>query len=313
MTFQLPKNELGIPELGVGSGTYYFKRSADASANEHLVSILTSAVKEGLNHLDSAECYGNDVELKGSLSKILDSGIKREDVFITDKYFAGDGSYTSHSTSLNPYDRLKKLTEELNTPYVDLYLLHTPFIKKGVHGFDLKEAWKFMQQAKDEGLAKIIGVSNFAVEDIKEIWDTTAQNPQVNQIEFNAFLQNQTPGIYDYCKSNNIVIEAYCPFAPVRNGDLTQGAGLKFAEYLKTLSEKYNKSFMTILFRWVIQRGVIPITTTSKVERFAEMKEVFGWELDASEVDEITKLGSQYKPVLRKFWKPEFGKYDAEL
>jgi diketogulonate reductase-like aldo/keto reductase len=313
MSFTLPKNELGIPELGIGSGTYYFKREKGLPANEKLVSIFTTAIKEGFIHLDSAECYGNDIELKEALKKVLDSGIKRENIFITDKYFSGDGSYTSHSEYANPYDRLKKLTSEIGTPYIDLYLLHAPFIKKETHGFDLKEAWNYMQQAKDEGLAKIIGVSNFTVDDIKQIWDVTATNPQVNQIEFNAFLQNQTPGIVEFCQSNNIVVEAYSPLAPITSADLTQGPGLNFGQYLESLAVKYQKTKMEILLRWVIQRGIVPITTTSKVERFTEMKGIFGWELDISEVDEISKLGSEYKPVFRKYWKPEFGKYDNEL
>lgn len=314
MSFALPKNELGIPLLGIGSGTHYYKKSSDLPPNPKLISIFATALEKGFVHLDSAECYGNDVELKEALKNVLSKGeIKREDVFITDKYYVGDGSYTVRSAYANPYDRIKKLTEEIGTPYVDLYLIHAPFIKKETHGFDLKEAWKYMQQAYNEGLAKRIGVSNFTVGDIEEIWNTTETNPQVNQIEFNAFLQNQTPHIVDFCKSHGIVIEAYSPLAPLTSANLTEGPGLVFAKYLDSLAGKYSKTKMEILLRWVIQRGIVPITTTSKVERFEEMKGIFGWELAPSEVDEITKLGLDYKPVFRKYWKPEFGKFDAEL
>lgn len=314
MSFKLPVDELGIPLLGIGSGTYFFKRDSNAGANEQLVNIFSSAVKEGFIHLDSAEIYGNDLELNETLKNVLSSGeIKREDLFITDKFFVGDGSFTKRSSFANPYDRIKKFNEYLNTPYVDLYLLHAPFIKSETHGYSLKEAWKFMQQAYDEGLAKRIGISNFTVDDIKEILDTTKINPQVNQIEFNAFLQNQTPEIVQFCKSNNIVVEAYSPLAPLTGADLSQGAGLKFAEYLDQLAEKYSKTKTQILLRWVIQMGIVPITTTSKVERLIELKGVFGWELEASDVEEITKLGAAYKPVYRKYWKPEFSKFDEIL
>lgn len=311
MSFVLPKNNSGIPLLGIGSGTYYFKRSAEEPTNPQLVNIFSTALKDGFIHLDSAECYKNDEELKESLDKVLSStDIKREDIFITDKYFAGDGTYTSHSSYANPYDRIKSFNEFLNTPYTDLYLLHAPFIKKESHGFDLKEAWKFMQQALDEGLVKYIGVSNFAVEDIEEIWGTTKTNPQVNQIEFNAFLQNQTPGIVDYCKSKDIVIEAYSPLAPLTSGDLTSGPGLEFIKFIDELGSKYKKTRTQILLRWVIERGIVPITTTSKVERFEELKGIFDWSLSSEDVDAISKLGSEYKPSLRKYWKPEYSKFD---
>ena len=311
MTFKLPRDKLGIPLLGIGSGTYYYKRSPDLPPNEQLVSIFTTAVEKGFVHLDSAEVYGNDAELKASLHKLLASGkVKREDIFITDKYFAGDGSYTAHSKYKNPYERLTQLLADLDTPYVDLYLLHAPFIKKETHGFDLKEAWAFLQQAHDEGLAKRIGVSNFAVDDLKQIWDTTKTNPQVNQIEFNAFLQEQTPGIVEFSQSKGIVVEAYSPLSPITAADLTQGAGLHFAEYLDSLASKYAKTRLQVLLRWVIQRDIVPVTTTSKPERFAEFEGVFGWQLDAAEVAQLSQLGAAYKPPFRKYWKPEYGKYD---
>lgn len=311
MEFELPKSENGIPLLGIGSGTFYFKREKNLPANPKLVHTFKTAIESGFTHLDSAECYGNDIELKETLQSILSTGkFAREDIFITDKYFAGDGSYTIHSEAANPYDRIKKLLEVLNTPYIDLYLIHAPFIKKEVHGFDLKEAWGYMQQAYDEGLVKKIGVSNFTVEDIKEIWDTTAVNPQVNQIEFSAFLQNQTPGIVEFCQSNSILVEAYSPLSPITSADINDGPGLIFNNYLERVAEKYEKTKLQVLLRWVLQRGIIPITTTSKDERFKEFMGIFGWEMEKSEVDEITKLGNDYKPPFRKYWKPEFGKFD---
>ncbi|ONH72202.1 NADPH-dependent conjugated polyketone reductase C1 [Pichia kudriavzevii] len=309
MTFKLPTDKSGIPLIGIGSGTYYYKKDKHAPVNEQLVKIFTTAVKEGFVHLDSAEVYGNDAELRDALKQLVGGGFKREDIFITDKYYAGDGSYSAHSPFSNPYERIKSLVKELNTSYVDLYLLHAPFIKKESHGFDLKEAWKYLQQAKDEGLAKRIGVSNFGVEDLKEIIGTTATDPEVNQIEYNAFLQNQTPGIVEFSQSHNIAVEAYSPLAPITSGDLTQGKGLEFAKYLEELGAKYGKTNTQILLRWVIQTNVIPITTTSKVERLQELKGVFGWELEASEVSKISELGKAYG-TLRKYWKPEYSKYD---
>ncbi|TID23837.1 hypothetical protein CANINC_003129 [Pichia inconspicua] len=313
MAFKLPKTESGVPLLGIGSGTAYYKQSADAPPNPQLIKIFETAVKEGFTHLDSAECYGNDAELKAALENVTKQGVSRDEIFITDKYYSGDASHSIHSKYANPYDRIKKLTEELGTPYIDLYLLHSPFVSKEVNGFDLKEAWKYVQQALDDGLVKMIGVSNFRVEDIEEIWNTTKTNPQVNQIEFNAFLQNQTPGIVQFCQSHGILVEAYSPLAPLTTADLTKGAGLEFDQFLTELSKKYSKTKTQLLLRWVIQQNIVPITTTSKVERFEEYKGIFEFELAESDVEKIKELGNAYKPVIRKYWIPEFGHYDAEL
>ncbi|GMM32221.1 aldo-keto reductase superfamily protein [Martiniozyma asiatica (nom. inval.)] len=311
MTF-LTKSKIGIPQLGFGSGTVYFQGpTPTAPPNEELIKMQINAVENGFIHLDSAECYGNDRELKQSLNTLFKSGVVgREDLFITEKYFAGDGTFTYHSASINPYERIKKFLSDTDLEYADLYLLHAPFIKKESHGFDLKEAWKFMQQCQDEGLAKIIGVSNFRVEDLKEIWDSTKTNPQVNQIEFSPFLQNQTPGIYDWCKSHNVEIEAYSPLGPLTKGDLTQGAGLEFKKYIDEISAKYVKTAGQVILRWVIDKDVIPISTSTKPSRLEELKGAFGWSLEKSEVDKISQLGSKYNPVLRQYWLKEFSHYD---
>lgn len=311
MTF-IETGSHGIPLLGFGSGTYYFKEDGDNEVNQVLVNMQIAALKAGFTHMDSAECYGNDRELRESLQVVINDGTyKREDLFITEKYYSGaNGSYEGHSKSANPYARLQKFLEDVNTPYVDLYLLHAPFIQKETHGFDLKGAWKFMQQCKDEGLAKRIGVSNFEVKDLEEIWGSTETNPEVNQIEYNAFLQDQTPGVVEFCRKNNVILEAYSPLGPLYKGDLTQGVGLQFKILLEALSNKYHRSENQILLRWVIEEGIIPISTTSKQERLEELKGVFGWKMDKEDVEKIETLGKQYKPTLRQWWIPEFKKYD---
>lgn len=311
MNFELPKSENGIPLMGIGSGTAYYKRSSNLPFNEKLVNIFTTAIENGFVHLDSAEIYDNDQELKETLKRTLtNKKIKREDIFITDKYYIGDESYKSLSSFKNPYTRIKYLLKTLETPYIDLFLIHSPFIKRETHGFDLKEAWKYMQKCYDEGLVKKIGVSNFTVDNIQEIWDTTKTNPMVNQIEFSAFLQNQTPGIVEFCQSRGITIEAFSPLSPITVADTSKGAGLNFISYLDQLAKKYSKTRTQVLLRWIIQMGIIPITTTSKIERFEEYKGIFNWSLNSSEIQQIASLGSAYKPAFRKYWKPEFDKYN---
>ncbi|ODV86110.1 hypothetical protein CANARDRAFT_231426 [[Candida] arabinofermentans NRRL YB-2248] len=309
MSSKIPKLASGIPKLGFGSGTYYFKYGND-TIDENLVSILTKALTSGVTHIDSAECYNTDYEVAKAIKQ---SKLPRSDIWITDKYFAGDSSYTVKSKEDDPYHHLVAALKRLDTPYVDLYLIHSPFIKTDVHGFDLSKAWGFMERCKKEGLAKHIGVSNFGVEDLKVIIDKKDSLPiEFNQIEFNAFLQNQTPGVVEFCKENNIQLEAYSPLGPLYKGDLKTGVGKLFDEYLDTLVKKYNRSKTQILLHWVAAIGIVPITTTSKESRLAEFLEVFeGFELTPEEVEKITEIGKSYKPVLRQYWKPEYSKYDS--
>ncbi|ODV82694.1 hypothetical protein CANARDRAFT_178283 [[Candida] arabinofermentans NRRL YB-2248] len=223
---------------------------------------LTKALTNGITHIDSAECYNTDYEVAKAIKQ---SKLLRSDIWITDKYFAED----------DPYQHLVAALKRLDTPYVYLYLLHSPFIKIKFRGFDLSEAWGFMERCKKEGMAKNFGVSNFGVEDLK-----------FNQIVFNAFLQNQTPG-------NNIQLEPYSPLGPLYKGDLKAGAG-------KT----------QILLHWVSAFGIVQIAITSKETRLAEFLDIFdGFELTPEEIEQITDIGKTYKPVLRQCWKPEYSKF----
>ncbi|ODV63931.1 Aldo/keto reductase, partial [Ascoidea rubescens DSM 1968] len=209
--FVLSNTDAKIPAIGYGTGTKWYKYGRD-EIDEKLVSNLVKAVDYGFVHIDGAEVYNTDSETGLALKKIKKS---RESIWITNKYFAGDGSYKARSTEANPYEAIKAGLKRLQIEYIDLYLLHAPFIKKETHGFSKVEAWKYLEKAYEEGLVKNIGVSNFSVEDLKEILEEAKYKPQVNQIEYSAYLQNQTPGIYDFAQENGILLEAYSPLAPL--------------------------------------------------------------------------------------------------
>ncbi|KAH3662422.1 hypothetical protein OGAPHI_005674 [Ogataea philodendri] len=302
----IPKTSSGIPKLAFGCGTYYYKYGNN-TVDEKLVAMIKATLAKGVVHIDSAEVYNVDKELGLALAE---SHLPREDYFITDKYFAGTSSYDARSKEANPYLHLKAFLERVNIPYVDLYLLHSPFIKKETHGFSLSESWKFMEQCKREGLAKRIGVSNFAIEHLEEILKVANEKPEVNQIEYNAYLQNQSPGIVEFSQKNGILLEAYSPLGPITKGDKTSGVGKEFDDYLTSLESKYGKTKTQILLNWVEKKGIIPITTTSKESRLDEFLDVFSFDLTPEEVETITKIGAQYKPPLRQHWVPEYGKYD---
>lgn len=287
-------NGNSIPAIGYGTGSKWFK-AGQSQIDTNLINNVELAVKEGFTHVDGAQVYNTDQEIGQALKNL---GLPRDKVFLTDKYFPGthDGKNVSQT---NPYESLKKSLARFQLDYVDLYLIHTPYVSKETHGFDLAQAWKYLEQAVDEGLAKNIGVSNFTVENLKTIIDSRIK-PVVNQIEFSAYLQNQTPGIVEFAQKNGILIEAYGPLGP-----LTKGKGGPLDEVLTKLTSKYNKNEGQILLRWVLQNGVLPITTSSNRERVKAYLDIFDFELDSEDVAEITKVGAQKK--LRQFFE-EFNK-----
>lgn len=292
-------NGNSIPAVGYGTGTKWFKLGRD-EIDTSLVQTLKLALSKGFVHIDGAEVYNTDQEIGQALE-----GQDRKKLFLTDKFFAGNGTYQSRSPHGLPYESLKwHLANQLKTDYVDLYLLHSPFIKKESHGYSLQEAWQSAEKAYEEGLAKNIGVSNFSVDHLKEILEIAKVKPVVNQIEFNPYLQDQTPGVVEFSQKNGILIEAYSPLGPI-----TKGEPGELTKYLDTLASKYKKSPAQVLLRWTIERGVLPVTTSGKEERIIQYVDLFDFELASDEVEEITSLGKKH-PVLRQFWEKEYAEYN---
>lgn len=287
---------LTIPAVAYGAGTKWFKMGT-TDISEPLIESSKYALTHGFKHIDGALVYGTDVEVGKAIS-----AVDRSTIFVTNKYFP---SLPIMKTPYgNPIVSLREQLKALQTDHVDLYLLHHPFIDKNTDGFDLVEAWKFMEQAVEEGLTKYIGVSNFAVEDLKLILDNSRVKPVVNQIEFNAYLQNQTPGIVKFCQENDILVLGYSPLAPLflaEKGELN--------DYLDELSKKYSKSPAQLLLRWVLQNGVLPVTTSGNEERIVQFNDLFNFELTSEEFSKITEIGKSH-PTLRKYWKEEYGKFN---
>lgn len=289
-----------IPAIGYGLGTKWYKQGVD-KIDENVVFHLKQAIDAGLTHIDGAEVYNTNRECGLALKKV---DVPREKLYITNKFIPKNTKDDSSSPLKDPYDALKEDLKQFGVDYVNLYLIHCPFIEKERNGYTLVEAWNRLEKALDDGLTKSIGVSNFRVEDIEEILQSKPKyTPVVNQIEFNAYLQNQTPGIVDYCKKHNILVEAYSPLGPV-----TKGRPGPLDDTLVELSKKYNKTESQILLRWVLQQGILPITTSSNKERLVQSLEIFNFDLSKEDVDTISRLGTQKH--LRQYWTNEYSKYD---
>ncbi|KAK6460174.1 Aldo/keto reductase [Scheffersomyces coipomensis] len=301
--------------LGTGTGTkWQWLKKGRPEDEQHtlhqdLVDQLVLALENGYNHIDTAEVYTTHPEVAAAVKQ---SGIKREDVFITTKYNPGFRTFVAASKS--PTEFIDIALKELQTDYVDLFLIHSPFFGEVIsHGQTIESAWKELIDAKKSGKVREIGVSNFAVPHIEKaikVSESKEYQPKVNQIEFHPYLQNQTKDILKFAKENDILIEAYGPLTPLfrikKDGKEVDDHPLK--PVLAKLSEKYGKTDSQILLRYTLQKGILPITTSSKVERIRQSLDIYNFEISKEDVEEIESVGASYP--FRGFFDEEFKDFD---
>jgi len=246
-----------IPQFGLG--VYQIP------SNEECEKICLKAFKLGYRHIDTAHIYGNE---KGVGAAIKKSGIPRNNFFITTKLWIND---FGKGKSLKEIDEMLK---RLDTDYIDLLLLHWP---KGKY----IEAYKDMEKAFEQKKVKAIGLSNFKVNEIKEILGICKIKPAINQIELHPYAQRKD--IVKICDENNIKIEAWYPIA---HGD----KNLIENEVFTKISKKYNKTNVQVILRWHIQKGYIIFPRTRNEEHLKENINIFDFELTKEDMEQIDKL-----------------------
>ncbi|CCF56419.1 hypothetical protein KAFR_0B01200 [Kazachstania africana CBS 2517] len=292
-----------IAIIGTGTAWYKTEETPETFSQELVDQIKYALTLPGIVHIDAAEVYRTYPEVGKALRE--SHNVKpRDEIFITDKYS------TQLKISENPMVGLTNGLKKLGLDYVDLYLLHSPFISKEKNGFTMEEAWKYMEDLYKAGKVKNIGVSNFSMADLQRILKSCEVKPQVNQIEFNAFLQNQTPGIVNFCRENDIQVVAYTPLGPLQRKSKNFEQE-NFHKFVKQLAEKYDKSEAQILLRWVSKRGIIPVTTSSKEKRIKDAQYLFTFDLTDSEVEKITQLGLKHEPQ-RMYWNDQYDKFNSQ-
>lgn len=226
---------------------------------------VAEAIKSGYRLIDTAAAYQNEEDVGAA---IAESDVPREELFITTKLWN-----TDHASG-NVREALQASLEKLGLDYVDLYLIHwpIPMVDKYV------EAWKELEQLRDEGLVKSIGVSNFEPEHLKRLADETETVPAVNQIELHPGFNQEE--LRDYCAEHDILIEAWSPIGGSEGNLLRDKAVVDIAE-------KYDKTAAQVVLRWHIQRGFIVIPKSVRPERIRKNFDIFDFELTA---DEMTTL-----------------------
>lgn len=245
---------------------------------KELKPVLKAGLKAGFRAIDTASDYGNEHIVGRALKNVLNElGISRSDIFITTKIG------NSRQKEGNIYEQLEISLNNLNTDYLDLWLMHWPY-----PGYYIN-TWKKMEYLyRESGKVRAIGVANYGVRHFKELFSADiAVKPMVNQIEYHPL--RTAPDLISFMETNDIKIQAYAPLCRMV-------PSLKDSEFLKSLSQKYHKSLGQIILRWHTQQeNVIPVFKSYKPYRFAENINIFDFRLTDQEMDGIFAMNQNYK------------------
>lgn len=225
---------------------------------------VASALEIGYRSIDTASFYENE---EGVGEAIRESGIAREDLFITTKVWNDEQGYEE---TLEAFDRS---LEKLGLDYVDLYLIHWPVPGK------YKDTWRALEKLYKEKRVRAIGVSNFLVHHLEDLMETAEVMPMVDQVEFHPRLSQ--PELQEFCKKNHIQLEAWAPIGKAQYLD---------DPTLVRISEKHGKTPAQVILRWEHQKGVVIIPKSTHKERQLENASIYDFELDEQDIKDIDAM-----------------------
>lgn len=263
--YYILSNGVKIPKIGFGT----WQIGNDIASKTCLI-----ALNNGYIHIDTAKAYGNE---DGVGKAIKQCGLNRKDIFITSKIPA----------EIKNYEDAKRVIEEslklLDVEYIDLMLIHAPrpwdemrwdfeyrYYKENV------EVYRALEEAYLEGKLKSIGVSNFSIDDLKNIFSNCKIKPMVNQI---CVFAGDTPiDLINFCKEEGILVEAYSPL----------GTGRLFkSEFVKQMAEKYNVSVAQLGIRYAYQLGTLPLPKSVTESHIKNNIEIDNFEIDKEDMDSL--------------------------
>lgn len=256
-------NGAEIPCMGLGTW-----QSKDDTAT----AAVLSALALGYRLIDTAAAYGNE---KGVGAGISQSGLKREEIFVTSKLRNADHGYKA---TLDAFDLTM---EKLGLEYLDLYLIHWPNPVQFRTHWEAATAgtWAAFEELYKKGKIKAIGVSNFMPHHIDTLMKTAKIKPMVNQLKLCPSVTQ--PEAVEYCRKNGIVVEAYSPFGT---------GGIFKVEEMRRLADKYGKTIGQICLRWCLQKGFVSLPKSANPMRIKENTEIFDFELTDKDIDLISNL-----------------------
>ncbi|MCJ8007056.1 aldo/keto reductase [Lederbergia wuyishanensis] len=253
-------NGVHMPWLGLGV--------FQVEDGDEVINSVQYALEAGYRSIDTAAGYRNET---GVGTAIKQSGIAREELFITTKLANSDQGYES---TLRAFEESR---QKLGLEYIDLYLIHWPGKTKFV------ETWKAFEKLQKDGYIRAIGVSNFNIHHLETLKQNSDVIPAVNQVEFHPLLNQQE--LRQYCINAGIQLEAWSPIMK-GNLDLPQ---------LTELAEKHGKTPAQIVLRWELQHGVVVIPKSVRKERIQENANIFDFTLSAEDMKAIDQMNQNHR------------------
>ncbi len=248
-------NGVRIPVLGFGTSRLVGGEGTAA---------IRVALSQGYRHIDTADSYGNHEYVAAA---IAESGVPRKEIFLTSKIDAADHAYADMLSSFERY------CEELKTDYIDLLLIHWPN-----RAIPVGETLKAMQELKETGKIRAVGVSNFTKHHLEDALQTGIEIVN-NQVETHPTFNQKD--LREFCTSKNIIITAYAP--------LGRGADLGLPLFTE-LSQKYNVSVAQVILNWALSRGMVTIPKSKNPERIKDNFNALSWQMEEADLVRIDSL-----------------------
>ncbi len=257
-----------IPLLGIGVW--------QVPNGPECVNAVRWALDAGYRHIDTAQAYGNEESVGQALR---DSGVPREQVFITTKFYP--------RRRADPAAEAERSLRRLGVDQVDLYIIHWP---EGGPTW----AWSGMEQARERGYTKSIGISNFDVEELQALVGVASTPPVVNQVQFSPFEYRR--GLLEACQRSGVALESYSPL----------GTGRHLSDHtVQEIATRLNRTPAQVLLRWCVQREIPVIPKSTHRERIEENGQIYDFALtddDLSVLDALDRTRGTDRARERKWW-----------
>ena len=306
------KNNDKMPALGLGTWL---------SEPGEVYSAVKTAIKEGYRHIDCASIYGNEKEVGRALKECMADGtVKRNEMWITSKLWCN-----MHAKA-DVLPAIKQSLQDLQLAYLDLYLIHWAVALKkdsmspqsandmvSLHDIPLTETWEGMEDAKNEGLTRHIGVSNFGKKNLHKLIINSTLKPEMNQVECHPYLQQEA--LFAYCKQHEIHLTAYSPLGSFGRPNTFKASNepiLIADPTIAKIAKSNNVTPAQVLIGWALHRGMSVIPKSVNPKRILENLQAEQLILSEQDMNTIAGLERNYRYVTGQFWVTEGGPYTLD-